>query len=109
MVELFYTINTQPFSILDFKHPAYNVQVTIENAAELLATLILMDVEECANVRATIIAHGGNTALYSFDFKPMANKYGIPRRYPEIIVCWKMFEEMYAQMLAVRSRLDDRI
>lgn len=82
---LIQTINTLPFSIYDFEDEKYSATLGIENAAEVLAFLLLCSHERLIDERK-IAAERYKTDPFLVDYYAIADRYKVPRRYMELFL-----------------------
>lgn len=78
-------INTLPFSINDFEVEGYSPILTVENAAEVLAFLILCNVENLRRDHDSYESLSQEDKIL-FDYFPTADAYKVPKRYVELFL-----------------------
>lgn len=83
--DLLNSIHTLPFSVLDFDTDGYLLGLKIENAAELLAYLLLVGHDRIEEDRKQYLSQSTDDRE-QFDFYPIADLYKVPRRYTELFV-----------------------
>jgi hypothetical protein len=93
-----------PFAIIDFDNPEYDDDIKVENAAQLLAILILYPIEQINADRAQFLEEfdGGDAnfenpeiiVTRSYEF---AAKHRVPQRYVDMLFRWKLFPSIYSQ------------
>ena len=103
VVELFSNINNKPFSLSDFGNEKYPLALAVENAAELLATLLLVSIDELYDFRKNIIAQQGVVGLQAYNFLPVADLYKAPRRYIEVMSTWDHLDDFMDRIVRARN------
>lgn len=79
------SIHTLPFSVLDFQNVDYSLGLKIENAAEMLAYLLLAGHDRIIQDRVSFRSLDTDDQD-DFDFFPTADEYKSPRRYTELFI-----------------------
>lgn len=96
-----------PFAIIDFDDPEYTDDVKIENAAELLAVLMLYPIEKIASDRNTFTAAVGaefdDPTAIATSTKAFAELHKIPQRYVDLIFRWQGFDSFYSRIRQLRA------
>lgn len=97
---------TKRFSFDDFQGTKYPFSVRIENAAELLAILLLYPIERMIADRRRIIDEVGEDSMRAYDYFDTAERYLVPRRYVFILLNSPDLGQIEAMMQPYRSRGD---
>ncbi len=94
-VELLSDINFYPFSFRDFNDEDYPIFSKIENAAEVLAVLIMSDIDELMKVRKEVLEKTSEKLIKGWSFEDISDKYKIPRRLVDKFISSENVEEFY--------------
>jgi hypothetical protein len=103
IVKLFSDINNKPFSMSDFGNPQYPQTLAVENAAELLAAMLMVPIDELQSYRQEIMTELGETGLRSYNYFDIALHYKTPRRYIEVLITWDFLDDFVSMLNVGRA------
>lgn len=108
IIELLQDIVRFKYSLNDIGKAEYPVAIHAENAAELIAILLLYPPRKMIGDRDGImtregIGHQNRSALGAVDFFPTADRHKVPQRYVELMLGWDQldfFAPLFDQIVA---------
>ena len=92
------------FSIEDFDNKNYPQDTKVENAAEIIAILLLYPIEKMATDR---LAMGGDLDMSAFSLytHELADTYKVPERYVDLFLTSENFDKIHAKIIQLREGL----
>ena len=95
-------INTEPYSLLDFENPEYDIKNYIENLAEILAVGLLVSFEGILELKRQLVEDYDND-LSQIDVLAIATKFKVPKRYLELMLTWDRLDSLHAMVVDLRN------
>jgi len=90
------------FSMEDFDNGQYPPDTKVENAAEIIAILLLYPIENMAADRKDLGAQLDRSA-FSLDTNKLAEKRKVPERYVDLFLTSENFDRIHAKVIKLRE------
>lgn len=102
---LFSNLIRNPFSFGDFSAPesVYPLELKIENAAEVLAACLLIDIDAIMTEKKLVLEKDGRVGLEEYDFYTLAKKWQVPERYVFLLMTANEAEVFHSLVKARRD------
>jgi len=106
-IYLFSNLIRNPFSFGDFDaaDDSYPLELKIENAAEVLAAALMLDLDQLFEEKQKVKKSGGRLALEEYDFRAFAAKWKLPERYVFLFMTADEAEVFYDFVVSARNGL----
>jgi len=106
-IYLFSNLIRNPFSFGDFdaSNDNYPLELKIENAAEVLAAALMLDLDQLFQEKHRVLKSDGRLGLEEYDFRSLAEGWKVPERYVFLFMTADEAEVFYNFVMSARKGL----